>query len=320
MKKKNIDVQPDAESPPSAVDRFLSSLSLVCRVPLPFSFTFSAARLDFYLPITALFQSMLFSLGFAAGAWFFRDLALAALTALMLQYGAFNLFHFDGLLDTADAFLGAFDREKRFQILKDPRIGVYGIFTALSYLSFKFLILVSMMSFLFPAFAGRASHSILLSPPLFLLLLFPLAGKTAGSLIPAIYEPAKQEGLGALAAGSRLRSTMLGFLAALALYLAVPLLLFIFASPESPIRMNLFIPKDAFWQSSGFFRWELITFLQLFLFAACLAFLSSLTSGLAIGGLYKKGLGGYTGDSLGAAIELGELLYLLALFVWIQHS
>lgn len=338
MKKKNIDIQAGTEKPLSAemppvtdtpgaarvgpTDQFLSSLSLVCRLPLPFSFTFSAARLDFYLPLTALFQSIFFGLGFAAGAWLFRDLALAVLTALMLQYSAFNLFHFDGLLDTADAFLGAFDRDKRFQILKDPRIGVYGIFTAIMYLALKFLLLYSILSFLFSASAGVGpfSHNISVSPLLFLLLLYPLAGKTAASLIPALYGPAKQEGLGALAAGSRLCYTLLGFLFAIAFYLAVPFLLFILVRPEPPLGLNLAQSAETFWQSAGFYHPQLLIFVQHFLGAALLALLSAFISGQAIGRLYKKGLGGYTGDSLGASVELGELLYLLGLFVWIQHS
>ncbi len=344
MKKKNIDVQSGADAPQAAdappgkysppitdthraarvgmADQFLSSLSLVCRLPLPFSFTFSAARLDFYLPITALFQAVLFFLGFAAASWIFRDPALAVLSALILHYGAFNLFHFDGLLDTADAFLGTFDRDKRFQILKDPRLGVYGIFTAIIYLGLKFLTLNGIMSFLVPALPGRGSRGFgfLPSPACFLLLLFPLAGKTSAALIPSFYKPAKQEGLGTLAAGSRLCYTLLGFLTALVLYIPCPLLLFIISTSEPNLPLGLSVPGENFWQSPAFFRPQLWVFVQYFLWAVLLALLSALISSLVIGRLYKKGLGGYTGDSLGAATELGELLYLIGFYVWLQHS
>lgn len=36
-------------------------------------------------------------------------------------------FHEDGLADTADAFGGARDREETLRILKDPRVGTYGV-------------------------------------------------------------------------------------------------------------------------------------------------------------------------------------------------
>jgi adenosylcobinamide-GDP ribazoletransferase len=31
--------------------------------------------------------------------------------------------------------------------------------------------------------------------------------------------------------------------------------------------------------------------------------------------LYRKGIGGYTGDAMGAAVETGEMLYLAAAFI-----
>jgi adenosylcobinamide-GDP ribazoletransferase len=31
--------------------------------------------------------------------------------------------------------------------------------------------------------------------------------------------------------------------------------------------------------------------------------------------LYRKGMGGYTGDAMGAAVETGEMLYLVAAFI-----
>ncbi|GAB1481448.1 hypothetical protein MASR2M78_02630 [Treponema sp.] len=42
----------------------------------------------------------------------------------------------------------------------------------------------------------------------------------------------------------------------------------------------------------------------------CISLLASLGSTLAIKHIYGKGLGGYTGDALGAAVELGELSHL----------
>jgi adenosylcobinamide-GDP ribazoletransferase len=40
---------------------------------------------------------------------------------------ATGAFHEDGLADVADAFGGGVDREDRLRILKDPRLGTYGV-------------------------------------------------------------------------------------------------------------------------------------------------------------------------------------------------
>lgn len=301
MRKKPIDERP-AEV--GAADHFLSTLSLVCRIPLPFRYSFSARRMDLWLPVTALFQSLLFFLGFAAFGLLFRDKNLGVLAALIFQYGAFNLFHFDGLLDTADAFLGAFDREKRFQILKDPRLGVYGIFTAVAYLAFKLMVLQA----LFSIGSGSTMGPTLLSSLFFLILLFPLAGKTAAALIPGIFPPAKPEGLGALAAGSKVFFTLLGFFIALALYGLYPLFL-------------LFINMAGLGTSGYTGPVGLAEpWLLYFCIAVPLVLVSALLAGFLLGRLYRKGLGGYTGDTLGAAVELGELVYLLGLLFLCQRG
>lgn len=49
--------------------------------------------------------------------------ALAVLTGLLIT----GAFHEDGLADIADAFGGGWTRERRLEILKDPRHGTYGV-------------------------------------------------------------------------------------------------------------------------------------------------------------------------------------------------
>jgi adenosylcobinamide-GDP ribazoletransferase len=355
MRKKNIDAGPvgyaghepakpapaEAAQPgvaqPRAADQFLSTLSLVCRIPLPFTFTFSARRMDLWLPVTALFQSLLFILGLGFFWALLRDLNLALVSGLILLYGAFNLFHFDGLLDTADAFLGAFDRDKRFAILKDPRLGVYGVFTAFMYLALILMILQSLFGRFFtllaPAQEGLSRLVItknlnpfkLLQNPgllLFSLLLFPLAGKTAAALIPARFPPAKQEGLGALAAGSRPGFVLLGFLLALGIYF-----LFFFGASEVVFSAAGLTSSAALTgadkalhiaQTGQIMALPLAQLGLTIGLTGILLFLSALMTSSFLGRLYKKGLGGYTGDTLGAAVELGDLVYLAFLLILVQ--
>jgi adenosylcobinamide-GDP ribazoletransferase len=303
-------------------DQFLSTLSLVCRIPIPFSFTFNVKRLDLWLPLTSLFQSLLFGLSLALFILLFRSLELSVLSALAVYYGVFNLFHFDGLLDTADAFLGAFEREKRQEILKDPRLGVYAVFTGIIYITAKILVLLSLLNLCSPCsfyspYSPYSSYSPRAALPfqslkalsfrnvmgLYMLFLFPLAGKTGAALIPGLFLPAKAEGLGALAKGSKVGFSLFGSGLSFLFYNLVFLGAFLGLPFSQPMSGDMLLPM-----------------VLDMLMALAIMICSAVIVGLYIGRLYQKGLGGYTGDSLGAAIELGELLYLLILYVLMQRG
>ena len=60
---------------------------------------------------------------------------LSALCAMVPQYLGFNLFHLDGLLDSADAAGASGGVEKRRAVLKDPRIGSFALFAGFAALS-----------------------------------------------------------------------------------------------------------------------------------------------------------------------------------------
>jgi adenosylcobinamide-GDP ribazoletransferase len=51
----------------------------------------------------------------------------AATLAVVAGIGLTGAFHEDGLGDTADAFAGGWDRESTTRILKDPRLGTFGV-------------------------------------------------------------------------------------------------------------------------------------------------------------------------------------------------
>jgi adenosylcobinamide-GDP ribazoletransferase len=248
-------------------DRFLSTLSLVSRIPIKPRFSFDPSRTDFYLPLTGLFPAVFGGSIFLTGERFIGNSLVTVILALIVQYLGFNLFHLDGLVDTADAFLGKFDREKRIAVLKDSRTGTYGLFAGISSLGLK----AALLQALFPL-ALRFPAAI---------LAYPLSGRFCAALVPAMAQPLKPGGLGALLKGSRPWRAAAGTLLALGLWTAltypVPL-------SEFP-RTVLFIP-----------------------------FLASPLVSLFFAGLYKKHLGGYTGDALGAAVETGELLHLAAVF------
>ncbi|MDR1302389.1 MAG: adenosylcobinamide-GDP ribazoletransferase [Treponema sp.] len=247
-------------------NQFLSTLSLVSRFPITGRFMggkFDVSRMDFYLPITGIVPALLGTLVLGGVYLLTKSPLIAVILSLTGQYLGFNLFHLDGLMDTADAFLGVFDREKRLEVLKDSRIGVYGFFAGFAILSLKGALLYTLFPWIahFPA----------------ILLAYPISGRFSAALIPALTGPAKPSGLGALAKDARPYRAIAGLFTGLVLWFA---LLLIFKAPEQRGLILLAVPLVSPLVSVFFAR------------------------------LYKDQLGGYTGDTLGAAVEISEVLHL----------
>ncbi|MDR3114640.1 MAG: adenosylcobinamide-GDP ribazoletransferase [Treponema sp.] len=266
-------------------NRFLSTLSLVSRFPIKRSGIepFDVSRSDFYLPITGIVPALLGVLVLCGGFFLTKSPLLTVILTLIGQYLGFNLFHLDGLIDTADAFLGTFDREKRLTVLKDSRIGVYGFFAGIGVLSLKAGLLYTLFPWLlrFPA-------------PL---LAYPISGRFSAALIPALTGPAKPGGLGALVQDARPYRVMAGLVTGLLLWTVLIGGMGVLLAINEPCR-----------GLSGL------------LYAVPLA--SPLVS-VFFTRLYRKHLGGYTGDALGAAVEIAEILHLLSSLLvlrWINVS
>jgi len=104
--------------------------------------------------------------------------AAVAVTAGVAITGA---FHEDGLGDTADAFLGGRDREDTVRILKDPRLGTFGVLAV----SASLLLRVAAVAALPPAAALAAlpaAHAL---------------SRAAAVGVMAAVPPAAEQGLGA---------------------------------------------------------------------------------------------------------------------------
>jgi adenosylcobinamide-GDP ribazoletransferase len=269
-----------------------------------------------------------------------QDPVITVLVVLGAQYFCFNLFHLDGLLDTADAFLGSVSEEKRLAILKDSRIGVYGFFAGFLTLALKTALLVKLQPFI-PIY-GMA------------ILAYPLGGRFCAASVPTLTESQNDTGLGALAGHSTTKWVVVGTLIAAAAWVGInygltrleeqltpspvqfqesmPPLRFL--PPDRPFRRNTIAYEIPGYDVQGYEiqayeipRYDVPSYevpsenpqpltpdakrtlvINLFGLAGllCCCFFVS----LALARLYHKGIGGYTGDALGAAVELGELLYL----------
>jgi adenosylcobinamide-GDP ribazoletransferase len=275
------------------LDRFLSTFSLVSRIPVKVKFNFDPSRMDFYLPIIGVFPAVLGLI--LSGLFLFllnyigAHTVLAVIGITIIQYLSFNLFHLDGLMDTADAFLGTADKEKRLLILKDSRIGVYGFFAGFAALALKAALLIPLFGFIPNSTA--------------IIFFYPVIGRFSAALIPCMVPPANSKGLGALAKESKVYCSVLGAFASLILWGLI--------SAGFWTLMNLISGISIV----HFTEWnESLT--QVLAITVSLITIAPLTA-FFYARLYKRGIGGYTGDTLGAAIETGEILYLTAALIFL---
>ena len=74
------------------------------------------------------------------------SIAFSMLATILLT----GSFHEDGLADCCDAFGGGWTPEKILTIMKDSRLGTYGVVGLITVLCFKFLLLLEMVNY-FPA-------------------------------------------------------------------------------------------------------------------------------------------------------------------------
>ncbi len=106
-----------------------AALGMLTRLPVPHdadSVELDLARATRAYPIVGV----LIGIAGAAAYLVCDGLGLPPLASALLAVGATALltgaFHDDGLGDTADGFAGAFERERKLDIMRDSRIGAFG--------------------------------------------------------------------------------------------------------------------------------------------------------------------------------------------------
>jgi adenosylcobinamide-GDP ribazoletransferase len=265
--------------------RFRSVLSLVSRLPVAVHGKPDYTAAAFFIPFIGLLAGILACAGTLAGLALFGPGLLAALCGILIQYLAFNLFHFDGLLDSADA-AGAFgDHEVKRAILKDPRIGAFAMFAG------------------FMLLAGRAAASVELLEygnmlPWAALLTAPAVGRLAAIQLTWVCAPASATGLAAaLGRLSRIQA-IAGYISG--------------ALPGAILAGHAWAQTDrALSTLTNDMLAILVCTVAWLLAGRLLAWLV----GTAVGNWYSRHIGGFTGDAMGAALELGEVAMLLSAVV-----
>lgn len=122
---------------------FFLALGFFSRIPVPSWVDYSPEKLNQCNRYFALVGWLLGAV--VAFSFFLADLVfsvqvsvfLAMLVSLILT----GVFHEDGLADTADGFGGGMDKNRKLEIMKDSRLGTYGVTALVMALLGKWLLL-----------------------------------------------------------------------------------------------------------------------------------------------------------------------------------
>ena len=99
------------------------------------------------------------------------------LASICITFYLFNLFHFDGLLDTLDGFLNQSGRERRLEIMSRGDVGPFALFFGTLYV--------------------LALYSVLLDAKISQILVACVVSRFSMNLLLGLSRPAKEGGLGA---------------------------------------------------------------------------------------------------------------------------
>ena len=187
--------------------------------------------------------------------------------------------HFDGLADTCDGVFSGRSREQSLEIMKDSRIGVFGVLS---------LVMSGILYFALFTAASLAA-----------ILVFPLCGRACCLISASLAPYAREEGMGKMAGAG---GGPVAVIVALTSLIGASFLLIPFAT----------IPIVD-WYPYIYRCHEYRPFLPMIysLIAAAAAVIVT----VCITSHFKKKLGGVTGDTFGAVIEVSGLAYLLVFTV-----
>lgn len=141
--------------------RLVLSFQFLTRIPIPLAVSYEGV--DFagsmiFFPIVGLFIGMLMAGGFLLGQWL-GGAALGAALALLMEFWVTGGLHIDGMADLWDALYSGKDTERQLEIMKDSRVGTFGVLGVLFSQGMRWAGMYAL------ALSGRAVWPLLLALP-----------------------------------------------------------------------------------------------------------------------------------------------------------
>jgi len=243
------------------IQLFFTALMFYTRIPVPQRAVYSGeypSGTTKYLPLIGWIIGGLSALTFYACS-FILPVSVSIMLSMIVSIIATGAFHEDGLADTCDGFGGGRTKEKKLEIMKDSRTGVFGVTGLVLILGLKYITLVETDRIILP-FTIIAAHSL---------------SRFAAITIMYTHRYVRGED-----------------------------------SKITSVSKEISIPDMAF---AGIFG-----ILPIFLFQNIIFFILLIPvffMQLLLGIYFKKQIGGYTGDCLGATQQVCEVVFYLSLLI-----
>lgn len=156
---------------------FILMLTFLTRIPISYSFSFNSK--DFikgikYMPVIGLIIG-----GILYPISYYGEKMAPIVASLLLIVGYLIItggLHLDGLADVSDGIFSCRDRDRMFEIMKDSRIGSFGVIALILY----FMSMLALLGYSNPV----------------TILIFPVAGRCFALFVCSINEYAKESGMG----------------------------------------------------------------------------------------------------------------------------
>lgn len=268
---------------------FLLLLSFMTRIPMP-KIDYDEEKLGksmklfplvgIVIGFILLFFSIVFSyvlnnLSFSA---FLPIIILVVILTDLISTGA---LHLDGLADTFDGIFSYRSKHKMLEIMKDSRLGSNGALALILYFLIKFVLLYSLLM----EDQGET---------VFAVLTYPVVARLCSVISCASAPYARGSGMGKTFVDNTKTSGVV--IATLITVVYSGAVLFYMMGSQ----FNYFLPLDLFMKSFGV-NLLIIAILGLFAFS--------------FSKLIERKIGGITGDTLGALLEISSLVYLFLIIV-----
>jgi len=225
-----------------------------------------------YLPLIGWIVGALSGITFIAAIYFLPStlsIALAMLTSILVT----GAFHEDGLADVCDGFGGGWTKDKILTIMKDSRVGTYGVAGLVLVLLVKFLSLSTILQF---APTGFFEY------PLFILAVF-ISGNSLSRFIALTTIVTHQ-----------------------------------YVRENDDSKAKPVVKQNLKWWDVKLIISAFFGIIPLVIFKTPLVFLliipMYLTKGLMLR-FFKKWIGGYTGDCLGAVQQVSEVVFYIGFII-----
>ncbi|RBW70406.1 adenosylcobinamide-GDP ribazoletransferase [Bacillus taeanensis] len=124
-------------------ESFLIALQFFTIIPVNKNIDLTEGNLKrsiLYYPIIGLLFGIFISIIYYS-LYFFTPFSSLTIAAVLVTVSIFLTggLHLDGWIDCSDAYFSYRDKEKRLEIMKDPRVGAFGVLSLLFLLGWRFL-------------------------------------------------------------------------------------------------------------------------------------------------------------------------------------